>query len=97
MAKYGTEDDEQEEADDGGNSYYEEEKYNEDDDHINIPEDDELEFDNEEEEETPREGGPIGKLADTSNSSAKSSGSNDVIEDSLESTSYDQSNEETKL
>ena len=36
----------------------------------------------------------VGKLADTSNSSA---GSQDVIEDSMESTSYDQSNEESKL
>jgi len=40
MSKYGVEDDEE---DDG--SYYEEEKYNEEDNHIQIPDDDELEFD----------------------------------------------------
>ena len=90
MAKYGVEDDEEE--DDG--SYYEEEKYNEDDNHIQIPDDDELEFDQGEDIDESTQKGDVGRLVDTSNSSA---GSNDVIEDSMESTSYDQSNEETKL
>jgi len=89
MAKYGGDDDD----DDG--SYYEEEKYNEEDNHIQIPDDDELEFDQDvDESSTQKDGARVGRLVDTSNSSA---GSNDVIEDSVESTSYDQSNEETKL
>jgi hypothetical protein len=90
MAKYGVEDDEEE------GSYYEEEKYNEEDNHIQIPDDDELEFDQDIDDSTQKggEGDRVGRLVDTSNSSA---GSNDVIEDSIESTSYDQSNEETKL
>tara|TARA_B110000285_G_C14976399_1_gene539195 strand:+ start:455 stop:742 length:288 start_codon:yes stop_codon:yes gene_type:complete len=78
MEKYGQEDDE--------GSYYEEEKYNEEDNHIQIPDDDELEFDDEGDESTTRGGPHVGRLVDMSNSSA---GSNDVIEDSIESTSYD--------
>ena len=89
MAKYGVEDDEDEDG-----SYYEEEKYNEEDNHIQIPDDDELEFDQDVDESTLKGDEGVGRLVDTSNSSA---GSNDVIEDSMESTSYDQSNEETKL
>jgi hypothetical protein len=50
MDKYGVEDDE----DDG--SYYEEEKYNEDDNHIQIPDDDELEFEQDYDESTQRGG-----------------------------------------